>query len=60
MIPFDPSRAIDPIRESGVDPNTLTASKASFNQAKWFVGMGSKDAPSVAKTRLGDSAKFDE
>ena len=59
VIPFDPSRAIDPIRESRVDPNTLTGDNAKFNQAKWFVGMGNKDATEVGRTRLGETAKFD-
>ena len=39
-VPFDPSRAIDPIRENTVDPNSLSGKDAEFGNTKWFVGLG--------------------
>jgi hypothetical protein len=59
VVPFNPSRAIDPIREAGVDPNTLTGKAAEFNKGKWFVGVGSKEGAKVAETRISDDSKFD-
>ena len=40
VIPFDPSRAIDPIRESGVDPNTLTGQQGEFQSSQMVRGNG--------------------
>ncbi len=59
VVPFNPSRAIDPIREVGVDPNTLSGKAAGFNKSKWFVGVGSKEGALVSDTRISEDAKFD-
>ena len=58
-VPFDPSRAIDPIREDTVDPNTLTGKAAEFGKSKWFVGNGNSAAVRVGDTRLSKNAQFD-
>ena len=59
VVPYDPSRAIDPSRVVGVDPNTLTGEHANFGKSKWFLGKGNPEASSINDTRLTEDAQFD-
>jgi hypothetical protein len=59
VVPYDPSRAIDPSRIVGVDPNTLTGDNAKFGKSKWFLGTGNPEAVSTNDTRLTEDAQFD-
>ena len=59
VVPYDPSRAIDPIREAGIDPNTLSPSAAKFGKNKHFLGLGNKKAPSKEAKKLDLESRFD-
>ena len=57
VVPFDLSRAIDPIREQGEDPNSLSISPADVPSSKHFLGPGTK--PVQTAKSLDEASKFD-
>ena len=59
VVPYDPSRAIDPVREAGVDPNTLRGEKAEYGKSKHFLGKGSAEAVSVQAKKMDQESRFD-
>ena len=59
VVPYDPSRAIDPIRQAGIDPNTLSGEDAVFGSNKHFLGLGNKPVTPFENIQLHDDARFD-
>ena len=57
VVPFDLSRAIDPIREQGEDPNSLLLSPAEVPSSKHFLGAGNK--PLQMPHSLKEADRFD-
>ena len=59
VVPFDPSKAKDPVRDTKSDPNKLTGKDASFGKASWFIGTGNKEGALAKDRKMNAETRFD-